>query len=196
MNKDQNNIMNSAALIESYRNLGYKSTATAVAELVDNSIQAEANNIRIITYEVPEIISGKKFNRIKEIGIYDDGSGMDDDTLLKCLVFGEGTRKDAQSGLGKYGVGLPQASISQAKIVTVYTWRNGKCKSTYLSVDEVKRKQQFTYILEECELPEKYLKHIDGGYNKESGTLVMWSECDQLDFTYSQTLYDRMQFEL
>jgi hypothetical protein len=198
MNNKVNNveIMNIASLIDSYRSLGYKSTASAIAELVDNSIQAEAKKIRVMTFEVPELVENNSFNKIQEIGIYDDGVGMDDEILLKCLVFGEGTRKNAETGLGKYGVGLPQASISQSKIVKVFTWQNGKCKSTYLSVDEVKTKNQLTYVLEECEIPHEYLKHVDGDYDRGSGTFILWTDCDEIDFAYSQTLYERMQFEL
>ena len=189
-------IMSPSELIESYRSLGYRSTASAIAELVDNSIQAKAKKISIITSEVPEIINNRTLNKITEIAIYDDGHGMDKEELAECLGFGKGSRKQAEDGLGKFGVGLPQASISQARVVTVYSWKKDKCHSTYLSVDEVINKNQIDLTAIECEMPTKFLKHIDGGYKQEHGTLVVWSECDELDFFYSQTLFKKMQFEL
>ena len=45
----------------------------------------------------------------------------------------------AASGMGKFGMGLPNASISQANRVEVYSWQNGECFYTYLDVDEIKK---------------------------------------------------------
>ena len=50
----------------------------------------------------------------------------------------EGTRFNDRSGLGRYGMGLPNSSLSQARRVTVYTWQSGSpAYKSYLDVDEI-----------------------------------------------------------
>ena len=98
----------------------YKSTATAAAELVDNSIEANASEIDIIT--ISEKVKGKKrYNsEVVKIGFLDNGDGIDADVLAKCLSLGWGTRVGKETdGLGKFGWGLKGSSISQATRVAV-----------------------------------------------------------------------------
>src|SRR5882672_176202 len=101
--------------IQATRDSGYKGTASAVSELIDNSIQAKAKhiavNIRSVAAEPPI-----------EMSVFDDGCGMDPFTLRQALRFGGSSRFGERSGLGRYGMGLPNSSLSQARRVTVYTW--------------------------------------------------------------------------
>ena len=107
--------------IEATRDSGYKSTINAVAELVDNSLQAGAMAVAIA-------IASKSDDRRFPIavGIRDDGCGMDRATLRQALRFGGSSRFNDRRGLGRYGMGLPNASLSQARRVEVYTWQAGK----------------------------------------------------------------------
>lgn len=89
--------------------LGYK-VHEALADLVDNSIDARANKILIRFVRTAD--------KIARVLIIDDGSGMDDDTLMEAMHFGSKNEKDDDE-LGKYGIGLKTASLSQAKTVTV-----------------------------------------------------------------------------
>lgn len=95
--------------IEATRDSGYKGTQSAVAELVDNSIQAAATrvwlNVRRTDDEEHPI----------EVSVTDNGSGMDAFTLRQALRFGGSSRFDDRSGLGRYGMGLPNSSLSQAR---------------------------------------------------------------------------------
>lgn len=186
-----------ATAIETFRDSGYKSTASALAELIDNSIEAGAKNVQVLTFEDP--IQGKQrtLYKIVKVAVYDDGAGMDANTLQLSLQFGVGTRMTTRKGMGRFGIGLPNASISQCQRVEIYSWQNGKCYTTYLDVDEIKEsRSQNANPIKECKIPKDILEHSEGDYNKDSGTLVVWSKCDRLDIDRSKTLYKNMEKDL
>src|SRR5690606_14107550 len=78
--------------IEAMRDNGYKNTAYAVAELIDNSIQAEANYVQLLCAEREEERASRRTKRIEMIAVLDNGGGMDAEVLKKALQFGNGTR--------------------------------------------------------------------------------------------------------
>ena len=180
--------------IETFRDNGYKNTASAISELIDNSIDAKAKNIQIIVFEKTVTKSNRPMKQISEIAIVDDGTGMSEEDLKTSLQFGNGTKFNAKEGIGKFGIGLPNASVSQCKHVEVFTWRNSKTLFTYLDIDEVKNnKQQDINDVVEKKIP----SHIEKEINKtESGTIIIWSECDRLDIARGETLYRRMSKKL
>lgn len=191
-----NAIIPAKTAIMTFRESGYKNTANAVAELIDNAIEANANYIRVLTFE-GEVKGPKRVLRqIEEIAIYDDGDGMSEEVLAICLQFGNGTRLNSRDGIGRFGIGLPNASVSQAKRVDVYSWRDNECKHTYLDVDEIANSDQDVVNgVSNCEMPTKYLNEIDVEI-KSSGTLIVWSNCDKLDLKRSKTLYSDMNQSL
>jgi len=185
-------IFPASTAIESFRDAGYRDTSMALAELVDNSIQAEADNVRILAIE-ENVSVQRTVTNVSSLAVYDDGHGMAPDVLEICLAFAQGTRLNTRSGIGRFGVGLPLASISQCKRVTVYSWQEGKCFTTYLDIDEVKKsKQQTTNDVEKCEIPGDILRHLDIPI-KEHGSLILWEDCDRLDLKRTQTLVRRME---
>ena len=189
-------IVPASTAIQTFRDSGYKNTASALAELIDNSIEAEALNIQVITTESEVQGVRRLTTRISEIMVYDDGAGMSPETLAMCLQFGNGTRLRSRSGIGRFGIGLPNASVSQCKRVEVFSWQGGRCFYTHLDVDEVREKQQQTVnAVTPCEMPEERLKLIEGEVG-ESGTLIVWSSCDRLDIARAVTLFKRMESEL
>ncbi len=178
--------------IESFRDAGYRDTSMALAELVDNSIQAEADNVRILAIE-ENISVQRTVANVCSLAVYDDGHGMASDVLEICLAFAQGTRLNKREGIGRFGVGLPLASISQCKRVTVYSWQEGRCLTTHLDIDEVKKsKQQMTNEVKECDIPGEILRHLDIPV-KEHGSLVVWEDCDRLDLRRTKTLVKRME---
>ena len=100
-----------AQIIDAYlgltalRQAGYLSTATAVAELVDNSIEAEASNIDIIAISKEVLINTRTSNQVQKIAVLDNGDGMTTDILENCLSLGWGTRLNTREGLGRFGFG-------------------------------------------------------------------------------------------
>ena len=107
---------------DALRSSGYKDIESAVSEIIDNSVEADAKNVFVILKDKVNQNSGKK--NIFEIGFLDDGCGMDYDILGKCLGLGVSTRRE-RKGMGRFGVGLPQASLYACPEVYVYSWQNG-----------------------------------------------------------------------
>jgi hypothetical protein len=187
--------------IQATRDSGYKGTASAMSELVDNSIQAGATRIAIaVTATTP----GEDEKSI-EVSVLDNGCGMDPFTLRQALRFGGSTRFDDRSGLGRYGMGLPNASLSQARRVTVYTWQSGdshvnarsrdyavpdRVYMSYLDVDEIVRCE-----MDEVPRPE-IIKSPPPQCRWSSGTLILWTRCDKLDNRRVSTVVRKLEAEL
>src|SRR5262245_32026148 len=81
--------------IQSTRDSGYKGTVSAIAELVDNALEASARRIDI---RIQKTASGDDF----EVSVLDDGTGMDTETLVEALRFGGTTRFNGRTGLGRF----------------------------------------------------------------------------------------------
>src|SRR5579884_2835990 len=109
-----------AAFVRGIRDLGYKSTATALDELIDNALQAEAKMTRV-AFGYQEATSKKP----SAIAVIDDGHGMDPDMIRVAVMWGGTHRENDRSGIGRYGYGLPSASVSQGRRFTVYSRPEG-----------------------------------------------------------------------
>ncbi|MHC5354699.1 ATP-binding protein [Myroides sp. LJL115] len=192
-----NSIVPVNLVVKSMRDNGYKNTAYAIAELIDNSIQHGATKVDLICLEKDQFIGTRTMSRINEIAVLDNASGMSKDTLRKALQFGNGTNleKSAQTGIGKFGMGLPSSSISQAIKVEVYTWQKetGKTFYSYLDVHEIES-GNLTDVPEpiEKEVPEKWIEI--GGEFAKSGTLVIWSELDRCLWKSGKTIIGHSEF--
>lgn len=190
-------IVNTALALRALREVGYRSTATAIAELVDNSIEAEADDILVITHSKYTSRDNKRPSyKVQQIAVLDNGEGMEPSDLGNCLSLGWGTRLNSRSGLGRFGFGLKGASISQARRIEVYSWRNERCYRTYLDLDEVEDQQRdLLPPIEKCDLSPQYRRHFSR-YIGSSGTLVVWDRLDKIDFTRPDTLLNRMEGDL
>ncbi len=181
--------------IQATRDSGYKGTASAISELVDNSIQAGSTRVAISI----AVTAGDDEEKAIEVSVLDNGCGMDPLTLRQALRFGGSTRFGDRRGLGRYGMGLPNASLSQARRVTVFTWQStkGACAhraprvySSYLDADEIVR-------CEMTEIPEpQVVKVPPSSCTGSSGTLVCWSQCDRLDNRRVSTIVRKLEVEL
>ena len=101
-----------ARLTESLRDIGYDFPA-AVADIVDNSVMAGASHV-----DVSIEFAGED----SYVVISDDGEGMTGNGLVEALRYGS-RRSYGRSDLGRYGLGLKTASLSQCRSVTVVTCR-------------------------------------------------------------------------
>ena len=180
------------------RQAGYRTTGTAIAELVDNSIEARAHNIDIILGSDHVLLNSRRLEQITTIGVLDDGDGMDLSCLESCLSMGWGTRLDTREGLGRFGFGLKGSSISQCQRVEVYSWRKDMAvHMTYLDFEDLKDRGH------ENELPKPETKSLPGwiragfkGKIGEKGTLVLWTKIDQANVKKPLTLVKRLKSEL
>lgn len=108
---DRPNLPNAAILMSSLRHLGY-SNHSAISDLVDNSLDADAQNIIVeVTREKGDFV----------ITVLDDGIGMDEHTLDEAMKLGSDTERNVASDLGLYGMGLVTASISIGRRLQVMT---------------------------------------------------------------------------
>ena len=172
-------IIPSRLAITSMRDSGYKNTAYALAELIDNAQQAEATVIELLCLQKRERIQQRDRARLSKIAVLDNGRGMDYATLRIALQFGNGSHLHDRSGIGRFGMGLPNASISQAGRVEVWSWQNGLDNAlyTYLDVSEIESgEMQLVPDPRHSPVPDEWRTISD--HFAKSGTLVVWSELD------------------
>lgn len=187
---------------DALRSTGYKNIESAVAEIVDNSLEAEANDVLIIvTDRIPSYASRRY---VTEIAFLDNGTGMDKQLVQSCLRIGYGTKRDRR-GIGRFGVGLPQSSLHACPLVEVYSWQDGieNCYKSYLDIVKIKNGEQ-KYFDEPIRtaIPDKYEDYIKCNLLNKSldfsqhGTLVVWKECDNVSPKTVKPLFDRLEFYL
>ena len=175
--------------IDSFRDNGFKNTAYALAELIDNSLQAKADSVQLVCFE--KLSTGKRDRKIVDkIAVFDNGSGMNSETLHLALEFGASENRRDKKGMGKFGMGLPNSSISQCKRVDVWSWtESGEYSYTYLDIDEIKSGDlEYIPIPEKKELPSYFTDSMQEPI-PESGTLVVWSNLDRLHWKSSNTIF-------
>ena len=166
------------------RDSGYKTTALAVAELVDNSLQAGSRHIGV------EVVATADAAFPLEVRVTDDGAGMDPKLLADALTFGGSSRFDDRSSLGRYGMGLPNGALSRARRVEVYSWRADVVNYCYLDVDELVelRRRSLPPVIA-VERPTFVPQTV-------SGTTVRLLRCDRLEYRRASTLAQRLTEDL
>lgn len=103
------NLVLTQAFLKGIRDIGYKSTATALFESIDNAIQADAENIHIL-FDFDQGKTGR--SEPDRIAIVDDGHGMSKEMIRIATMWGGSDRIDSREGMGKYGYGLPSSCVS------------------------------------------------------------------------------------
>ena len=160
------------AMIETLRGLGY-STATAIADIIDNSIAAGAGTVDLtFIWKGPD----------SAIMIQDDGCGMDNAELDHAMRLGQRSPLDSRSAydLGRFGIGLKTASFSQCRRLTVASRQQGgevSCLRWDLDVLAASPDNGW-HLLEGPEESSHDLLlplHAAG-----KGTLVLWERLDRL----------------
>lgn len=152
-------------LTGSLRDVGY-SFESAVADLVDNSITSGADEIKI------DILFA---GRDSTVSITDNGSGMDSETINESLRFGS-RRSYGTGDLGRYGLGLKTASLSQCRRIEVHSKQlGGSPEARALDLDFIEAVDGW------------FISDISGQYEDEapvalgdSGTTIMWKKLDRV----------------
>ena len=158
-------------LIEALRGLGY-STMTAIADIIDNSISAEANEIDIVFYWDTEKSA---------ISISDNGKGMLDPELELAMNIGSIDPNQVRQGhdLGRFGLGLKTASFSQCRKLTVASKKQDSnfCCLRW-DLDKISDSPgDGWYILEGSDIGSE--RYIEPFYHKQNGTIVLWEVLDK-----------------
>lgn len=180
--------------VKAMRDSGYKNAAYAIAELIDNSIQAGATRIQLLCAEEEQVVRVNRRPVINQIAVLDNGNGMDSTTLRRALQFGNGSHLQDRSGIGRFGMGLPNSSLSQAAKVEVWTWQDGgKPVYSYLDLQEINAGAM-------KEVPSPGSKPVPsmwtkaGGAIAASGTLVVWSKVDRCQWRSARAIIENSEF--
>jgi hypothetical protein len=159
------------AMLESLRGLGY-SAPTALADIIDNSISAGASEVRIdCQWDGAE----------SRILILDDGRGMSDPELEAAMRLGDRNplaEREAHD-LGRFGMGLKTASLSQCRRLTVASVQSGQRSCLRWDLDELNADPNSDWLLFEgpAEGSQRHFSSLD---NKSAGTLVAWEKLDRI----------------
>ncbi|SHJ73956.1 Histidine kinase-, DNA gyrase B-, and HSP90-like ATPase [Clostridium amylolyticum] len=157
-------------LMESTRAIGY-SLETAIADIIDNSIAAQASKISIKFFPVGE----------PYISILDNGLGMTGNGLNIAMQYGSKNPNEKRDlrDLGRFGLGLKTASLSQCRTLSVISLKNGELSGRRWDVDHVLNTGEWSLIiLEDYEM--KQMPQFNELIENENGTLVVWQNLDRL----------------
>jgi len=159
----------SVKVADIFSRLGY-GISDAIADLVDNSVDANAKKVHIRFVHSTE--------GIHSVIIADNGHGMNKDELREAMRFGSlSTKSDKQ--LGKYGIGLKSASLSQAETVTVLTKQNETTLGRRWTLENVK-KNWTCEILSESDVQKVFNIQFGEFRINRSGTVIIWERLEHL----------------
>ena len=123
-----------AALMESTRSIGY-SFDSAVADIIDNSISAGAKHVWI-----KSVPSDDPY-----VAILDDGIGMSSDKLAEAMRYGTNPNMQrSTTDLGRFGLGMKMASLSQCRVLTVISKFKGRISVCRWNLDRVIQTNKWT----------------------------------------------------
>lgn len=164
-------------LIESLRDLGYD-CATAIADLVDNSVSARASEVHIE-------IQSQGPTRPPFILIADNGLGMDRERLFEAMRFGAHQDYTAED-LGKYGLGLKTASLSQCRCLTVASkarpikGRRPRRHFARWDLEHVNATDDWDLLLPDTDDLEKWeIEQLENEVTTGGGTAVLWTALEE-----------------
>lgn len=173
-------------LMGSMRYMGY-SFVNAIADVMDNSISSGCSMIRLI---FPTNASNLY------VGILDDGNGMSDQELFRAMCYGSqaNEKERDENDLGRYGLGMKSASLSQCRRMTVVSKKNGVLSAYRWDYDEITSQGQRgdwdVLQLEDGEISN--LNCYEDILNIKQGTLVLWEEFDVLRKSSGGRIYEAL----
>lgn len=165
---------NASSLMESTRSIGY-SFESAIADIIDNSISAGAKNIKI--FSAP---SADPF-----VAILDDGCGMSEEELREAMRYGSNPNNErAEGDLGRFGLGLKMASLSQCRVLTVASKKDFDISICRWDLDLViDRNEWVLQVFDSNEMGKMPL--LNNLRDQRRGTLVVWEKLDRMPNTQS-----------
>jgi len=163
-----------ADLIESLRDFGY-TLPSALADLIDNSLAAKATKVQVVVDPSPGAA---------HVAVVDDGLGMDEDRLVEAMrmaTLGPLVTRGIND-LGRFGLGLKTASLSQGRCFTVITKRKGRGDPSVRrwDLEHVRAVDDWQLLAEPTAIAETYVKAIEAS---KHGTAVVIEQLDRATFT-------------
>jgi hypothetical protein len=175
-------------VMESMRDSGYRDIRKALNDLIDNSKQAGAKKIAVVTTAERE--NGKNAReKISNIAVIDDGHGMFPEMLPIAVKWGGTDRYNERDGLGRFGFGLPTASVSISRVYEVYSKiSGGEWHKITVDLNEIAKKAisgniSHTPEVTRSELPsfvQDFIKKNWERDNLEQGTVIWLRKPDRI----------------
>lgn len=160
------------ALLTGLRAIGYN-FSTAVADIIDNSLAVNSTEIRIFSDALA---------KTPYFCVLDNGWGMNTAELDNAMLFGsdrEG-KEDCLQELGRFGLGLKSASLSQCREFIVASKKYGRIRAMSFDLDVVEAENKL--LLKQLSSDEiDTLPQIERLKNYETGTLVIWTKFDKIE---------------
>ena len=205
-------------LVSSLRDQGYNDTTSALCEHVDNSIQADATEVRIYFRQ-----TGKRGTYKTDVAVLDNGRGMAPNVLKVAMAFGGSMNFNNRSGIGRFGMGMKTAALSMSPLVEFFSWQEPKAfYNIALDVDAIGRERTNAVLLPDPELLDELPSDVVDVLQKpmsvpkdrnqqelladqsadlqealgESGTIVFMPNCDRLSYAKANTLVDHATKEM
>jgi len=166
--KAENAQPNPKSTINSYRSFGYN-LSTAIADIVDNSISANADFINIDYFWE---------GQDSYISIFDNGNGMNLKDLIIAMTPGSKDPDEIRSenDLGRFGMGLKTASFSQCKRLTVITKKKGySVIKRCWDIDFINKVEEWTLL--DYVSNNSFIEKVE---SYDSGTIVLWENLDRI----------------
>ena len=173
MSKVVQQIPPAKALINGIRAIGY-SFSTSVADIIDNSIAAKSKHINIFS----DPLADNPY-----FCILDDGCGMNYDELNNAMVFGSdrSNKEDDILDLGRFGLGLKSASLSQCRELIVVSKKQNNIYCMSYDLDVIEKNNDWNLLVYDNEEIAS-LPRIDELKKYDSGTMVIWRKFDKIEF--------------
>lgn len=166
---------NPADLVESLRDFGY-TLPTAIADLIDNSITAQASQVHVTV---------EPSSPGAHISVLDDGSGMSLHRLVEAMRMGTAGPLSTRTGhdLGRFGLGLKTASLSIGRCLTVITKCEGDAEPAVRrwDVEHIRATGSWTLLAEPTAVAKSYIQRIA---SRPSGTAIIIEDLDRASFLH------------
>ena len=185
--------------VQAMRDSRYRHPANALAELIDNSIDARATRVDVLIKEKFAQVRQRKRWRVDKLAVIDNGHGMSPQTLVQALRFGGRQGASSVTQIGKYGMGLPTSSVSQCRRVDVWTWESDIEQSSHSSIDVDAIEQGTQREVPEPDgmpIPMEWLAMVSPDtLNSSRGTIVVWSKPDRIT-AQASTIFNQIEEEM
>lgn len=186
------------AFVRGIRDLGYRSNGDALAELIDNAFQAYADRVDVVF----GFAGGGSQKKPAQIAVIDNGHGMEPDMIRMAVMWGGTHRENDRNGLGRYGYGLPCASVSLGRRFTVYSiTEGGRLHAVTVDLDRLtsgdytdRTGEIVVPAAEPVALPRFLADTVAAAFPEgwRSGTIISIDKLDRLEWTTAQGLRDNL----
>ena len=170
-------------LMGSMRSMGY-TFKSAIADIIDNSISAGSHEIHLFF----PIEASSCY-----VAILDDGVGMNKEELFHAMRYGSSACEDSRilTDLGRFGLGMKSASLSQCSVLTVASNSGGEISAYRWDYNHIRGKK--SWLVEELFKEEiELIPHIEELKSQKQGTLVVWQDFDMISKSSSGLVFQSL----